>query len=65
MRLFSLPPGCVSPLREKPSKTRYGVLTPIIARQKDGGFEIISGHRRTYAAKQAGLKEVPVIVGQR
>ena len=49
-------------LRITESISEYGVLTPIIARPKDGGFEIISGHRRAYAAKQAGLKEVPVIV---
>ena len=49
-------------LRITESISEYGVLTPIIARPKDGGFEIISGHRRAYAAKQAGLREVPVIV---
>ena len=49
-------------LRITESISEYGVLTPIIARPKDGGYEIISGHRRAYAAKQAGLKEVPVIV---
>lgn len=49
-------------LRITESISEYGVLTPIIARPKDGGYEIISGHRRVYAAKQAGLKEVPVIV---
>ena len=49
-------------LRITESISEYGVLTPIIARPKDSGYEIISGHRRTYAAKQAGLKEVPVIV---
>ena len=49
-------------LRITESISEYGVLTPIIARPKGGGFEIISGHRRAYAAKQAGLKEVPVIV---
>ena len=49
-------------LRITESISQYGVLTPLIARPKDGGYEIISGHRRAYAAKQAGLKEVPVIV---
>ena len=49
-------------LRITESISEYGVLTPIIARPKDGGYEIISGHRRAYAAKQAGLKEAPVIV---
>ena len=49
-------------LRITESISEYGVLTPLIARPKDGSYEIISGHRRAYAAKQAGLKEVPVIV---
>ena len=49
-------------LRITESISQYGVLTPLIARPKDGSYEIISGHRRAYAAKQAGLKEVPVIV---
>ena len=41
----------------------YGVLVPIIARPKeDGGYEIISGHRRCHAGEIAGLETVPVIV---
>ena len=41
----------------------YGVLVPIIARPKeDGGYEIISGHRRCHASEIAGLETVPVIV---
>ena len=41
----------------------YGVLVPIIARPKeDGGYEIISGHRRCHASELAGLETVPVIV---
>ena len=44
----------------------YGVLAPLIARPRpDGdGYEIISGHRRQYAAKLAGLETLPVIVRQ-
>ena len=44
----------------------YGVLAPLIARPRpDGdGYEIISGHRRQYAAKLAGLDTLPVIVRQ-
>ena len=39
------------------------MLTPLIARPlEDGGYEIISGHRRAHAAEAAGLTEVPVIV---
>ena len=45
------------------SVARYGVLAPAIARpQPEGGYEIISGHRRLHAAKLAGLKTIPVIV---
>ena len=39
-----------------------GVLVPIIVRLKDGKYEIISGHRRCFAAKKAGLEKVPAIV---
>ena len=48
------------------SISQYGVLTPLIARPRpDGdGYEIISGHRRQYAAKLAGLDTLPVIVRQ-
>ena len=48
------------------SITQYGVLSPLIARPRpDGdGYEIISGHRRQYAAKLAGLDTLPVIVRQ-
>jgi len=45
------------------SVKEYGVLTPAIARpDPDGGYEIISGHRRMRAAELAGLKTLPVIV---
>ena len=47
------------------SITQYGVLSPLIARPRpEGGYEIISGHRRQYAAKLAGLDTLPVIVRQ-
>ena len=48
------------------SIAQYGVLAPLIARPRpDGdGHEIISGHRRQYAAKLAGLDTLPVIVRQ-
>ena len=50
-------------LRTTESIAQYGVLTPIIARPlEEGGYEIISGHRRVHAAEAAGLDEVPVIV---
>ena len=47
------------------SIAQYGVLAPLIARPRpEGGYEIISGHRRQYAAKLAGLDTPPVIVRQ-
>lgn len=52
-------------LRTTESIAQYGVLTPLIARpMEDGGYEIISGHRRAHAAELAGLTEVPVLVRQ-
>lgn len=50
-------------LRTTESIAEYGVLTLLIARPLDnGGYEIISGHRRAHAAELAGLAEVPVLV---
>ena len=47
------------------SIAQYGVLSPLIVRPRpEGGYEIISGHRRQYAAKLAGLDTLPVIVRQ-
>ena len=51
-------------LRTTESIAQYGVLTPLIARPLEGGYEIISGHRRAHAAELAGLTEVPVLVRQ-
>ena len=51
--------------RTEESIAQYGVLSPLIARPRpEGGYEIISGHRRQYAAKLAGLDTLPVIVRQ-
>ena len=45
------------------SVAQYGVLAPLIARPRlEGGYEIISGHRRQHAAELAGLETLPVIV---
>ena len=45
------------------SVEQYGVLSPLIARPRpEGGYEIISGHRRQRAAQLAGLETLPVIV---
>lgn len=41
---------------------KFGMLEPIVARKKGSGYEIISGHRRTMAAKTLGLKTVPVLL---
>jgi len=40
-----------------------GVLTPAIVRpREEGGYEVVSGHRRLYAAKEAGLLTLPAII---
>ena len=45
------------------SVARFGLLTPLVVRpRQEGGYEIISGHRRQHAAQLAGLKTLPVIV---
>ena len=45
------------------SVREYGVLSPVIVRPRDeGGYEIISGHRRTRACEIAGIDEIPVII---
>ena len=45
------------------SVEQYGVLSPLTARPRlEGGYEIISGHRRQHAAQLAGLDALPVIV---
>jgi ParB family chromosome partitioning protein len=42
---------------------QIGVVSPLIVRpDPEGGFEILSGHRRLHAAQLAGLEKVPVIV---
>ena len=51
--------------RTMESVEQYGVLSPLIARPRpEGGYEIISGHRRQHAAQLAGLDALPVIVRQ-
>ena len=45
------------------SVAQFGVLAPLVVRpREEGGYEIISGHRRQHAAQLAGLKTLPVIV---
>ena len=72
-----IPIGELFPLKKHPFKVlddesmqrtvesveQYGVLSPLIARPRpEGGYEIISGHRRQHAAQLAGLETLPVIV---
>lgn len=41
---------------------QYGIIQPLLVKERDGYYEIIAGERRWRAAKMAGLKEVPVII---
>ena len=42
---------------------QYGIIEPLIVRErKEGGYEIISGHRRKYACEKAGIEQVPVFI---
>ena len=50
-------------LKTVESMARFGVLNPLIVRPRaEGGYEIISGHRRQHAARLAGMKTLPIIV---
>lgn len=75
--LFQLSTSCLTPFSRHPYKVRdddamrdmaesvkqYGVLSPAIARPlPDGGYELVSGHRRKRACELAGLETMPVIV---
>lgn len=52
-----------SMLRTVESVAQYGVLAPTIARpREEGGYELISGHRRHHASELAGRETMPVIV---
>ena len=52
-------------LKTVESMARFGVLNPLIVRPRaEGGYEIISGHRRQHAAHLAGMKTLPIIVRQ-
>ena len=68
--------GMIEPNRDQPRKTfnedslyelsenirQFGVISPILVKERDGYYEIIAGERRWRAARMAGLAEVPVIV---
>lgn len=76
-KVWQIPVKDLYPFKNHPFKVRddaemekvvesvatYGVLTPAIARRRpEGGYELISGHRRHHAALLAGLETMPVIV---
>lgn len=76
-KVWQIPVKDLYPFKDHPFKVRddaemekvvesvatYGVLTPAIARRRpEGGYELISGHRRHHAAQLAGLETMPVIV---
>lgn len=44
------------------SVKEHGILNPVIVQKMEGGYEMLSGHNRWNAAKEAGLKEIPAIV---
>lgn len=47
----------------KESIEKYGILTPLVVRpMPEGIYEIISGHRRKFAAEQLGYRKLPVII---
>ncbi len=74
--VFTVKINSVEPNRNQPRKTfnedaltelsesikQYGIIQPIVVQKKNDYYEIIAGERRWRAAKQAGLKEVPVII---
>lgn len=42
---------------------QYGILEPLLVRKREeGGYEILSGHRRKYACEMAGIKQIPVFI---
>ena len=71
-----LPPDKLLPFQNHPYQVRedaameeltesirtHGVVSPLLARPKDEGYELVSGHRRCLAAQKLGLKAVPVLV---
>ena len=76
-KILQIPVSELHPFKDHPFKVRddeemekmadsikeYGVLVPLLCRPApEGGYEIISGHRRHHAAELAGIKEIPVIV---
>ena len=74
--ISQLPPDKLSPFAKHPYRVRedaamdelvesirvHGVLSPLLARPKREGYELVSGHRRRLAAQKLGLSTVPVLV---
>lgn len=74
--ISKLPPDKLTPFAKHPYQVRedaamdelvesvrtYGILSPLLARPKGDGYELVSGHRRRLAAQKLGLPTVPVLV---
>ena len=74
--ISQLPPDKLTPFAKHPYRVRedaamdelvesvrtHGILTPLLARPKGEGYELVSGHRRRLAAQKLGLPTVPVLV---
>ena len=74
--ISQLPPDKLSPFAKHPYRVRedaamdelvesihvHGILSPLLARPKGDGYELVSGHRRRLAAQKLGLPTVPVLV---
>lgn len=74
--ISQLPPDKLTPFEKHPYQVRedaamdelvesvrtYGILSPLLARPKGEGYELVSGHRRRLAAQKLGLPTVPVLV---
>ena len=74
--ISQLPPDKLSPFAKHPYRVRedaamdelvesirvHGILSPMLARPKGEGYELVSGHRRRLAAQKLGLPTVPVLV---
>ena len=71
VKVIEIEPNKDQPRRSFPTESieelaksieKYGVIQPIIVTKQDGYYEIVAGERRWRAAKEAGLKEVPVVI---
>ena len=74
--ISQLPPDKLTPFKKHPYQVRedaamdelvesvrtYGILSPLLARPKGEGYELVSGHRRRLAAQKLRLPTVPVLV---